>query len=220
MDAGILFDQLWRGVFDAIYSGNWASARAGIATLHRACFPPWPRPSSTPPKGRRRSISFLAGPDRRGAGAAAGRRLARLALARGATAAPLIIPQRRVVNLGSAPGRCRARPVQGEPLADQLREALEPLVKANDAAAAEAQLLTSDRRFRPKPGPRPPSASPRSYVNGYDAEAQQVADTWQQGAVGDWAPQAAWVSGLASWRLGDCNAASAAFSKSHRRPNR
>ncbi|QNN66615.1 hypothetical protein H9L13_07810 [Sphingomonas lutea] len=23
----------WRGVFDAIYAGNWASARAGIATL-------------------------------------------------------------------------------------------------------------------------------------------------------------------------------------------
>ena len=38
-----------------------------------------------------------------------------------------------------------------------------------------------------------------------------MADTWRQGATGEWASQAAWVSGLASWRLGDWNAASRAF---------
>ena len=49
------------------------------------------------------------------------------------------------------------------------------------------------------------------YVLGLDLDARRVADTWRQGATGEWASQAAWISGLASWRLGDCNAASAAF---------
>jgi len=38
-----------------------------------------------------------------------------------------------------------------------------------------------------------------------------VSDTWRQGATGEWASQAAWVSGLASWRLGDCESASRNF---------
>ena len=42
-------------------------------------------------------------------------------------------------------------------------------------------------------------------------DARRVADTWRQGAAGEWSSQAAWVSGLASWRLGDWNAASTAF---------
>jgi soluble lytic murein transglycosylase-like protein len=46
---------------------------------------------------------------------------------------------------------------------------------------------------------------------GLDMDARRVADTWRQGATGEWASQAAWVSGLASWRLGDYNAASTAF---------
>src|SRR5207302_7061216 len=49
------------------------------------------------------------------------------------------------------------------------------------------------------------------YVMGQDADARRVADTWRIGATGDWASQAAWVSGIASWRLGDWNAASTAF---------
>ena len=60
-----------------------------------------------------------------------------------------------------------------------------------------------------KPAPKPHSASP-SFItcNGLDLDARRVADTWRQGATGEWASQAAWVSGLASWRLGDWNAAS------------
>jgi soluble lytic murein transglycosylase len=46
---------------------------------------------------------------------------------------------------------------------------------------------------------------------GQDMDARRVADTWRQGAAGDWASQAAWVSALASWRLADWNAASSTF---------
>jgi soluble lytic murein transglycosylase-like protein len=47
-------------------------------------------------------------------------------------------------------------------------------------------------------------------------DARRVADTWRQGATGEWASQAAWVSGLSSWRLGDYNSASADFQQAAR----
>jgi len=49
------------------------------------------------------------------------------------------------------------------------------------------------------------------FVLGLDMDARRVADTWRQGATGEWASQAVWVSALASWRLGDYNSASVDF---------
>jgi soluble lytic murein transglycosylase-like protein len=135
-----------------------------------------------------------------------------MAIKRGTTVAPLVVPERPTVNLGSAPVRYRARPVQGEPLADELRAALDPLVKNNDAAGAEAQLMTYGPQLsyeaRAEAGQRVAWAY---YVLGLDMDARRVAETWRQGASGEWASQAAWVSGLASWRLGDCQSASNSF---------
>jgi soluble lytic murein transglycosylase-like protein len=135
-----------------------------------------------------------------------------LAIRRGTTVTPLIVPERATVNLGSAPVRYRARPVQGDPVADALRTALEPYMKADDAAGAEAQLLTYGPQLsieaRAEAGQRVAWAY---YVLGRDMDARRVADAWRQGANGEWASQAAWVSGLASWRLGDCQSASRAF---------
>jgi soluble lytic murein transglycosylase-like protein len=86
------------------------------------------------------------------------------------------------------------------------------LIKADDAAGAEAQLLTYAPQMsveaRAEAGNRVAFVY---YVLGLDLDARRVADTWRQGATGDWASQAAWVSALASWRLGDYNAASVSF---------
>jgi soluble lytic murein transglycosylase-like protein len=135
-----------------------------------------------------------------------------MAVKRGAVTPLLVVPTRRTLNLGSAPVRYRTRPVQGEPLADQLRAALDPLVKANDAAGAEAQLIS----FGPQLSFEARAEAAQRvafiyYVLGLDLDARRVADTWRPGAAGEWGAQAAWVSGLASWRLGDFNAASASF---------
>ena len=203
----------WRGVFDAIDAGNWASAQAWIATLPRGVLTPVAKAELYTAKGSPQvnlgSIQALIAeaPELPQAD-----QLARLAIARGATDAPLIIPERTVVSLGSPPGRYRARPIQGEPAADQLRAALDPLVKADDAQGAEAQLLTYGPQLSYEA--RAEAATRVGfiyYVLGLDMDARRVADTWRQGALGDWAPQAAWVSGLASWRLGDCEAASRSF---------
>src|SRR5918993_2046145 len=115
----------WRGVFDAIYAGNWASARAGIATLPANVLTPvalaelyTARGSPMVDLGSIQSLIARA-PD-----LPQSEQLAAMAVRRGALTAPAIVPTKRVFNLGSAPGRYRARPVTGDPSADQLRAAL------------------------------------------------------------------------------------------------
>jgi hypothetical protein len=138
--------------------------------------------------------------------------LALMAQSRGATAPMLIAQPYQVVGLGVAPRRYRARPVSGEPEADTLRAALDPLLKENQAEAAEALMLQSmallSYEARAEASQR---VAFTYYVINRDADARRVADAWRVGAVGEWAAHAAWVSGLASWRLNDCAAASRAF---------
>jgi soluble lytic murein transglycosylase-like protein len=108
--------------------------------------------------------------------------------------------------------RYRAKPVQGEPAADQLRAALDPLIKADDAAGAEALLITQGPALSVEA--RAEAATRVAfiyYVLGLDMDARRVVDTWRGGARGEWASQAAWVAGLSSWRLGDYNSASRDF---------
>ena len=210
---GALVPTDWRGVFDAIDAGNWAAAQAGIAALPQGVLTPVAKAelftARNSPVVDLNSIQSLMAqaPDIPEAN-----QLALMAIKRGAVTPPMVIPERATVNLGSAPIRYRARPVQGEPAADQLRAALDPFIKVNDASGAEAALLTYTPQM---------SAEARSeagqrvawvyYVLGLDMDARRVADTWRAGATGDWAAQSAWVSGLASWRMGDFQNASAAF---------
>jgi soluble lytic murein transglycosylase-like protein len=203
----------WRGVFDAIDAGNWAAAQAGIATLPPSLLTPLAKAELYTAKNSPTvDLATLQSLLTEAPELPQANQLALMAMKRGATTPPLIIPERATVNLGSAPVRYRARPVQGEPVADELRAALDPLIKADDASDAEAQLLTYGPQLsveaRAEAGNRVAFVY---YVLGLDLDARRVADTWRQGATGEWASQAAWVSGLASWRLGDYSAASAAF---------
>ena len=205
----------WRGVFDAIDSGNWAAARAGIATLPQGILTPLAKAELYTAKGSPTvDLASLQALVAQAPELPQAEQLARMAWTRGATTMPAYIPPQRTLSLGSAPGRYRGRPVQGEPAADQLRPLLDQLVKNDDAAGAEAQLIT----FAPQLSveARAEAATRTAfiyYILGLDMDARRVADTWRQGATGEWASQAAWVSGIASWRLGDCEAASRAFNQ-------
>jgi soluble lytic murein transglycosylase len=95
----------WREVFAAIRAGNWAGARAGIAAL-----PPSPLTAvakaelytakGSPVVELPQLQALLAeAPDLPNAD-----QIARMALTRGATSPPLVMPKRPVVSLGSAPG--------------------------------------------------------------------------------------------------------------------
>lgn len=203
----------WREVFDAIRAGKWAEAEAGIAALPPGILTSVAKAElytakGSPPVDLARLQALLAqAPDLPNA-----EQLARLATARGATAPLLVVPKRPVVSLGSAPRRFRARPVSAEPLADALRSQLDALIKADSASEAEAAFLAQAAYL---------SADARAeaaqrvawayYSTRQDFHARRVADYWRTGAGGEWGSQAAWVSGLASWRLGDCNSAARAF---------
>ena len=203
----------WRGVFDAIDSGNWASAQAGIAALPPNVLTPVAKAELYTAKDSPVvDLGSLMALISQSPELPEANQLGLMALKRGATTQVLVIPEKSTVVLGSAPVRYRARPVSGEPVADQLRAALDTLVKADDASGAEALLMAQGPAL---------SADARAeaatrvgfiyYVLGLDMDARRVADTWRQGATGEWASQAAWVSALASWRLADYNSASVDF---------
>ncbi len=203
----------WRAVFDAIDAGNWTYAQAGIATLPPSVLTPVAKAELYTAKGSPVvDIGSLQALISQAPELPEANQLGLMAIKRGAITAPLVIPEKDTVVLGSAPVRYRAHPVQGEPVADQLRSTLDAYVKADDASGAEAQLLAQGPALsfeaRAEAGTRVAFVY---YVLGLDMDARRVADTWRQGATGEWSSQAAWVSGLASWRLGDYNSASADF---------
>lgn len=213
--APLVVPKSWPEVFSAIRNGQWAAASAGIAALPRSPLTPLAKAELYTAKGSptvsAEQLLFLLAeaPELPQA-----EQLQRMAQTRGATALPVVPRRAALVPIGTTPRRGRARPVTGEPEADKLRAELEPLVKADDGAAAEALLIE-----------RAPLLSPEAraeigqrvawiyYTNSLDGDARRVADQWRQGTGGEWALQSAWVSGLASWRLGDCNAASRAFAE-------
>jgi soluble lytic murein transglycosylase len=203
----------WRGVFDAIDSGNWAAAQAGIAALPRGILTPLAKAELYTARGSPvADINSLQSLLAEAPELPQAEQLATMAIRRGALTPPAIIPEKPIYSIGSAPYRYKAKPVQGEPYADQLRSLIDPLVKADDAAGAEAQLILYAPQLSVEA--RAEAATRVAfifYVLGQDADARRVADTWRVGASGDWASQAAWVSAVASWRLGDWNAASIAF---------
>ncbi len=203
----------WRGVFAAIRAGDWAGAQAGITALPADVLTPVAKAELYTAKGSpvvdlpRLQAVLQEAPDLPNAD-----QLARLAIVRGAPTSPLVIPEKQVVGLGSGPRRYRAKPVGGEPLADALRAQLDAYVKADDATSAEAAFVAQAPYLS---GDARAEAAQRVawiyYILGQDTDARRVADYWRTGASGEWGSQAAWVSGLASWRQGDCNSAAAAF---------
>ena len=205
----------WRGVFNAIRAGDWASARAGISALPDDVLKPVASAELYTARGSPRVelqqlLALLANaPELPQAS-----QLLRLAQTRGAmgTALPTIPFEARMVPLGSSPRRHRSQPVQGDPAADALRLALDPLVKADSAEEAEALYLQAQPTLTPEG--RAEAAQRVAwiyYVLGRDADARRVAETASEGAFGEWVSQANWIAGLASWRMNDCIAAARHF---------
>ena len=203
----------WRGVFDAIDAGNWVSAQAGIAALPQSMLTPVAKAELFTAKGSPVvDLGSLQALIAEAPELPQAEQLAAMAIRRGALTPPAIIAEKPVSSIGSAPYRYKAKPVQGEPYADELRPLLDALVRADDAAGAEAQLISYAPSLSVEA--RAEAATRTAfiyYVLGQDADARRVADTWRVGSTGEWAGQAAWVSALASWRLGDWNAASTTF---------
>jgi len=203
----------WVEVFSAIRDGRWAEAQAGISSLPQDILNPVARAELYTAKGSPTvSIGQIQALLAEAPELPQAEQLSRLALTRGATSYPYYVAKKPITWLGNSPGRFRAKSITGEPAADQLRTQLDPLIKTDDAVNAELALMQASPLLSYEARAEAGQRVAWSYFSiNRDADARRVADTYRQGAVGDWASQSAWVSGLASWRLNDCNAASVSF---------
>ena len=203
----------WRGVFAAIRAADWPAARAGIDALGDHPLRSVALAQLFTARGSPRVegpaiVDLLAqAPDLPQAA-----QLQRLAQSRGILDLPAIAPSYRIVPLGSAPRRHRSRPVTGDPVADTMRAALDPMVKADLGPEAEALFLASADQLTPEG--RAEMAQRVAwiyYILGRDADARRIAEIGIAAESGEWAGQAHWIAGLASWRLNECESAARHF---------
>jgi len=90
---------------------------------------------------------------------------------------------------------------------------VQPMLRANDAIGAEPLVEAAADSVSPEALTEWRQKVAWTYFqNGDDVSARRVALLAQVGA-GDWAVDAAWVNGLASWRAGDYPAAADAFDR-------
>jgi soluble lytic murein transglycosylase len=203
----------WREVFAAIRGAQWPAASLGIATLPASPLAAVAKAELFTARGSPRAeapalLALLAeAPDLPQAP-----QLQAMAMSRGVIAPPGASVRFPIVQIGSAPRRTRTRAISGEPEADRLRTDLEPLIKADDGAGAEA--LFDERQPFLSPEARAEAAQRVAwtyYASGGDSDARRVAEAGRAGSVGEWAGQAAWVDGLAAWRQSDFAAAARLF---------
>lgn len=119
-------------------------------------------------------------------------------------------PQHPLVRMRGPSKRAASRPTRD---CEALAAKVQPLLKSDDAAAAEALVEAAAGTIPPEGLTEWRQKVAWAYFqNGDDGSARRVAAVAQTGA-GDWSVDAAWVNGLASWRAGDFAAAADAFDR-------
>jgi soluble lytic murein transglycosylase-like protein len=137
--------------------------------------------------------------------------ISRLAITRGATSLPDMPRAQALVWQGGQPRRARAQSVKGDPVAAQLEPRIQPLIVDDRPSEAEALLLAREAELGAIARTEFQQRIAWAYfLIGDDVSTLRLADPARRGG-GEWAVQAAWVSGLANWRRRDCAAASDAF---------
>lgn len=209
----------WAGVLREIDLGDWEGARQGIATLPDGSLRAYALAAlytakNSPKVSQQALIDLLAmAPELPQAA-----QLAKMASSRGDAIVPTYAFSRPLLNLGVAPRRTKTRPASGDTVADLLRGQLDPFVKIDDGPGAEAVLLEAMSTIQ-VPEARAEMLQRVAwiyYVSGRDEDARRLGEQGRAENSGDWAGQSAWISGLASWRLGDCASAYNAFSDAAR----
>ncbi|KQT32954.1 lytic transglycosylase [Sphingomonas sp. Leaf412] len=134
----------------------------------------------------------------------------RLARSRGVTDLPPLPVAQRLIWQDGAPARVRAKATKSDLIAADLAARMQPFVKADQGAAAEA-LLNATSGLTPEATTEWQSRIAWiHFLTGRDADARRLAAVAQDGA-GEWAVHARWTGALAAWRQGDCAAMTPAF---------
>jgi soluble lytic murein transglycosylase len=202
----------YREVFAAIDNGDWAAAAARLAgmregPLHAAATAELYLAEGSPVVSMEQALTLL----RQAPYLPHAAQLGRLAERRGAEELPDLPRVEDLVWAGSQPRRDRAESVANDPMARELDALVQPLIV--DDRPTEAEALLNARAYSLSPEARTEFQQRIAwsyYLTENDVAARRLANVARNGS-GEWALHAAWVSGLASWRMGDCNAAADAF---------
>ena len=195
----------YRQIFQSLRSGDYKTASAGLDAV-----PAGPLTSVA------RAELMLASPAARDP-AALSALLALspempevVALAKYAASGAVAPPQHPLVRAAGPSKRAATRPTRDSAT---LAAKLQPLLKDMDAAGAEALLEESADKIAPETLTEWQQKVAWAYFQkGDNAAARRLAARAQVGA-GDWAVDAAWVNGLASWRAADFAGAADAFDR-------
>ncbi len=196
----------------AIEAQNWAQARALVdrmdvrdpveAVLRAELY----LAAGSPEVGAEELVALIA----RGRDLPQAGQLARLAQRRGADP-QAVVSEQRMITLGVGPRRLRARETD-DPVAAALRADLRPSIEADTPEQAEAIYQAGrDRLSREGLAEIAQRVAFIYYVVGRDDDARRLGQDGRLNGAGEWAARASYLEGLASWRAGDCNEASAAF---------
>ena len=195
----------YRQVFQALRSGDYQDASAKLEALPAGVLTPMARselmlasPSARDPDTVTALLTLS--PDLPEAPA----------LAKFAPNGVALPPQHALVRPAGPSKRAASRPNRD---CAALAAKVQPLLRANDATGAEPLVEAAADSISPEALTEWRQKVAWTYFqNGDDASARRVAALAQTGA-GDWAVDAAWVNGLASWRAGDFADARDAFDR-------
>ena len=210
--------EVYRQIFADIRNRNWESAQAGLSGQSGSVLHPVARAelylAAGSPRIELAPLRALLNdaPDLPDA-----RRILTLAQNRGLEQAP-VLPQTHNMRRPSGPSRRgRAQPVRDDSAARSLVRQIRPLIVDDSPRQAE-NLLDRDRESLSRAGLTEVQqrVAWSYYLTGDDRNAQRLAREARTG-IGDWAVHGDWVDGLASWRLGDFDAAADAFASVGRR---
>jgi soluble lytic murein transglycosylase-like protein len=136
--------------------------------------------------------------------------LARLAKSRGVTELPPLPAARALIWQDGAPRRARAKATKSDLVAADLATRIQPFVKADDGAGAQALLDTTEGLTPEALTEWRQKVAWIYFLQGDDARARDMAAK-AAGGAGDWALQARWTGALTAWRQRDCAAAATEF---------
>ena len=201
----------YRAVFAAIRDGRWTDAQIGLDTMTPGPLHAFARAELYTAKGSPRvelepvAALLAEAPELPQAAA-----LARIAKARGAVDLPPLPVEQRLIWQDGAPRRVRTKAIKSDLVAADLAIRMQPLVKVDDGASAEA-LLNATQGLSPEALTEWQHRVGWMYfLLGDDVNARRLATIAQDG-VGEWAVQARWMGALSAWRQNDCAAAEAGF---------
>ena len=138
--------------------------------------------------------------------------LGRMATNRGATVLPDKPQTRKLMWTGGSPQRAILKAINGDSVADGLRNQLLQSIKNDDPAGGEALLTASEAGLTPDGRTEMRQRLAWSYyICGDMRNARRMAESAVDNGVGSFVAPAYWVVGLSSWREQSWSAAEDAF---------